>query len=695
MSEPGTDPPLEEEEAPEGVVTPWSSVTVTFIISAIQGLVFYGFFLYQRGKEKAKNSYDLYETRQNSLSHRSPPPYDTSWWRAAWELDDEETLRCVGLDTFMFLRFLRMGARICAVGALLACVLIPTYATADERGAPTDQFNQLTLARVEKDSPRLWGALIAWYIFCFFCIKEFLDEWKLYSKLRYDFLARGDPEIPVEYRYAVRVEQIPVALRSQDALRDFFERLFPGKIRKVVMYLELNELQNMVAKRLTECVKYEKAVAFTKANPNKPAPQTTVTKGACPLTGEKRDAIDFHLKQVEKLNEDIDQERARVTKKVAAETSSVDISLNDDKQDESLKGKKSADDVISSTAMVVFTSLRAKQAAVQCQLTANIDSLVIVAAPDPRAVLWNNVTVNLPKQKIFGMQAAAVWIVTMLFWVFPMSAVASISNLASILDTVGVDDIDQNTAWYGLVSGLLPVIVLAIFMAVLYMAITGVATHFIKFKSRSEVDAYVLYWHQLFQFTNLWFLLIGGSLFNQLDTVLDDPSSLADTIAAAMPGAAAFFANMINVGSLGAFGLQLSMLPTYGVTMILNLLSPEAGRTQRMLDDAKNTPQIDWGLEIPRIVFVFLVAVIYMPIVPLMEIFALIYFAGHYVVWKHQCLHVYAVEFEGGGDATWRKLFGFLLGCLYVGEFVFIAYMGIKVRQKQLPLLGYPLHRSI
>ena len=152
MSETGTDPPVEEDS--EGIVTPWSSVTVTFIISAIQGLVFYSFFLYQRGKEKAKDSYDLYETRQHGLSHRSPPPYspDKAWWRAAWELDDEETLRCVGLDTFMFLRFLRLGARICAIGSLLACVLIPAYATADERGAPTEQFNQLTLARVEKEA---------------------------------------------------------------------------------------------------------------------------------------------------------------------------------------------------------------------------------------------------------------------------------------------------------------------------------------------------------------------------------------------------------------------------------------------------------------------------------------------------------------------------------------------------------------
>jgi hypothetical protein len=110
-------------------------------------------------KKKDKNSYDLYETRQHKLSHRSPPPYspDKSWWRTAWELSDEETLRCVGLDTFMFLRFLRLGARICLVGSILPCVLIPAYSADDARGNATLQFNQLTLARVEPDSNRTVG----------------------------------------------------------------------------------------------------------------------------------------------------------------------------------------------------------------------------------------------------------------------------------------------------------------------------------------------------------------------------------------------------------------------------------------------------------------------------------------------------------------------------------------------------------
>jgi hypothetical protein len=58
---------------------------------------------------------------------------------------------------------------------------------------------------------------------------------------------------------------------------------------------------------------------------------------------------------------------------------------------------------------------------------------------------------------------------------------------------------------------------------------------------------------------------------------------------------------------------------------------------------------------------------------------------------KHQCLHVYAQQFEGGGEATWQKTFGFLMACLYIGQGVFISFMGIKQAPDQAVLGFVPL----
>lgn len=84
-----------------------------------------------------------------------------------------------------------------------------------------------------------------------------------------------------------------------------------------------------------------------------------------------------------------------------------------------------------------------------------------------------------------------------------------------------------------------------------------------------------------------------------------------------------------------------------------------------------------------------------MAIVPIIQVFAFTYFAGNYIVWKHQCLHVYAQEFEGGGDATWQQLFGFLIAALYMAEVVFIAYMGIKEAPIQGVLAFFPLGATL
>jgi hypothetical protein len=184
-------------------------------------------------------------------------------------------------------------------------------------------------------------------------------------------------------------------------------------------------------------------------------------------------------------------------------------------------------------------------------------------------------------------------------------------------------------------------------------------------------------------------------LFNQLDALIEDPASVVDIIATALPGASVFFVNMIIFGSFGALGMELSMIPVYGVTLVMKLIQPEAMRTQRQIDDGKKPPSIIWGQRIPPIVFIFLVAILYMPIVPIIEVFAAAYFALMYLVWKHQTLHVYAQDFEGGGDATWQKLFGFLIACLYMGEVVFIAYCGIKEAPTQGALGFVPLVLTI
>jgi hypothetical protein len=170
---------MAEEDTSEGVIVTWSAIWVTLLVAFAQSAVFYLFFQYQRAQEQKKGSFSLYEPRQHARSHRSPAPFAASWWKDAWDVSQEELLQCVGLDSYMFLRFLRLGARMAAIGTFFSVVLIPTYATGNATGDSTLEFNQLTLARVEQGSSRMWVTLFCWWFFVAFVLHEFWMEWKV------------------------------------------------------------------------------------------------------------------------------------------------------------------------------------------------------------------------------------------------------------------------------------------------------------------------------------------------------------------------------------------------------------------------------------------------------------------------------------------------------------------------------------
>jgi hypothetical protein len=228
----------------EPVVVPWTTVWVTLVVSVIVGGLFYAFFSRVRSKHAAIDKYELFEMRQYKNAHHSPPPFDQKqkcfgWAFAAYHTSDEETLRCIGLDSYMFLRFLRLGFRLSLVGTLLGCIiLMPVYATGEETGNDTQQFNTITLAHVTPNSPRLWAAALCWALFVYFVIYELYTEWTLYAPKRYDFLAYGDSDTERDYRYAVVIENLPKELRSNHTLREHLEKLFPEKVRQVSVLLQ-------------------------------------------------------------------------------------------------------------------------------------------------------------------------------------------------------------------------------------------------------------------------------------------------------------------------------------------------------------------------------------------------------------------------------------------------------------------------
>jgi hypothetical protein len=111
---------------------------------------------------------------------------------------DQELLRCVGLDLFVSLRFLRFCFDVSFYPFLAALViLIPTYYTNDYEGTATTVTNgyfQFTMNRLQNGSPRLWICFV--FSLCFYLgvLRRLWVEWETFIPLRYEFLANGDSE---------------------------------------------------------------------------------------------------------------------------------------------------------------------------------------------------------------------------------------------------------------------------------------------------------------------------------------------------------------------------------------------------------------------------------------------------------------------------------------------------------------------
>lgn len=103
--------------------------------------------------------------------------------------------------------------------------------------------------------------------FTFFVMKQEYSHW---MELRMDFLGRGDKNIDPQHHFSLMIENIPLELRSDSALFDYFDKLYPDKIHSASVIMNLPKLEALAARRLRITKRLEKAVARYMASGKRP-----------------------------------------------------------------------------------------------------------------------------------------------------------------------------------------------------------------------------------------------------------------------------------------------------------------------------------------------------------------------------------------------------------------------------------------
>ena len=238
--------------------------------------------------------------------------------------------------------------------------------------------------------------------------------------------------------------------------------------------------------------------------------------------------------------------------------------------------------------------------------------MVTTSAPDPRDVIWENVTVEHKTISIKKIQFDGLLFTGTLFWSVAVSAVTSISNIDLISKYLpgqlvpGVD-----TFWYDLIQGYLPVVLLELLMKVITVIFEFIARRFIRFKTNSEVDGFVFKWHLTYRVANLVIIIVNRQMLKTFNLLRTNPQATMDSLVTGIAFSSQFFLNNIIVATGTELLLELAQSPKMLYHFMLHKYITVEATSKRVLDQLKVPKSLEWDETIPPFIFGLLIAMVY------------------------------------------------------------------------------------
>lgn len=158
------------------------------------------------------------DVQRSYLVARPPPACPRApfaWVPFCWALQHEEVKRTVGLDEYVFLRFIRMAFKWLSLAAFLSLVIIvPINATAQQSGEGSNLdpklisgIGQLTMATIRNRSSLLWAHLVV-YVACSCWLMALLwDFWREFEVYSGEFFTS---QTAAAEQHAVLVTNVPL-----------------------------------------------------------------------------------------------------------------------------------------------------------------------------------------------------------------------------------------------------------------------------------------------------------------------------------------------------------------------------------------------------------------------------------------------------------------------------------------------------
>jgi len=664
-----------------------SSVFATLVLQSAVGAVVYIIFELLRGQR------EVFWPKRRSHPTRCPNKDLSgsifSWIHPVLEISDDETLKLVGLDGFVLLRFLRLTAKLfLGCGAFALVFLLPIYSTGFG-SSDVVGIDRYTIANVIPGGDRLWAPMLVTWIFSVLLLYLLYKEYEQFVTLRHQFLVEGDADMPTQQLYSATAENLPADYQSSAKLQEAFEELFPGQVLFAHVGFHTDAAVAAHEERKLCVYNLEKAIALYEAGNRTEKPMVSLHEGKVAMCRgtEKVDAISYYINEIRRLNRKIAAMKQKVASLDSASTLDPEAALNSTASSERIDADGEDPLALTATGYVTFRSKHAQCVASQVPvLTDQYPDLTLVAAPAPDNIIWRNVGVTLNEIRVASIVTSAMLYTGLMFWAVILafiSAISSLSNLEKYLPFL--KELDPIS--YALLEGQLPVIALIVFISMLPVIFASVSIYVERRKTISDVRMEVFTWFFLYQIANVYLILLAGSIFGALTDAIDDPASIVSLLAKALPGVATFFLNFLLTLLLSGVPFTLLRIAPAVIYKLYRSCFNERKLTRRELVEGPLTEvTADYATLLPKFLYVFCIGVTYWVIAPIVVFVAGLLFAANYAVYKYQLCYVFVNKNETGG-LFFYKLYNFSMTGLLASAVTMVVYLAIKEGEVVAPLL--------
>ncbi|KAE9962844.1 hypothetical protein BLS_009961 [Venturia inaequalis] len=608
------------------------------------------------------------------------------WLPKLWAIPDSYVLTHQGLDAYLFLRFLKMAVISCVVGAVICVpVLIPVNATGGGNGQQLDKISMTNVGKLPIQAWRFFAhAACAWLFFGYLLVM-ITRESIFFINLRQAYLMSPLYANKLSSR-TVLFTSVPNAYLNEEKMR---EMLGPG-VRRVWLPTDTKDLDELVDERQKVAMKLEGAETKLVKLANK-ARLKSLSKGADSheesnvglengaesngsvaarwlavkdrpthklklLIGKKVDTISWSREELERLQPKIEEEQAK---------------------------HRAGDAVKIRAVFVEFENLREAQAAYQSLTHHEVATMAPrYTGMIPSDIIWKNLRIKGWERMVRTAVTIGIVCATILFWSIPVALVASFSNINRLIEIKGLQWLsfinNLPSVLLGLITGLLPVVLLALLMSLLppylrWMArLGGAPTH-----SDAEFTCQNYYFG--FQIVQVFLVATLGSAAPTIaQSVIANPSTIATTLSSAIPTSANFFLSYFILQGLGVVSGILVGIAGLFITPLLVMI---LGSTPRKIFLKWNgMSSIGWGVVYPLYTNLFIIAICYACIAPLVLVFAAIGLFFFYFAYRYNFLYVYKTTVDTRGAVYARALQHLFVG-LYIAELCLIGLFGTRLQQ--------------